>query len=76
MAELMACLTTRGCPDLTSKLDHTKAQTQPSGKGGYSDVWQGTLMDGRAVALKCLRGDEKLLKVRYMLLLLFLRVAY
>ncbi|CAE6461817.1 unnamed protein product [Rhizoctonia solani] len=52
--QIMAYLTNIRCPDLTHNLDETYFGG-PIQNGGYGEVSQGKLNDGRIVALKCLR---------------------
>ncbi|KAG8724957.1 hypothetical protein FRC09_011546 [Ceratobasidium sp. 395] len=50
--EIVKCLKTHHCLDITSKLDVSECSSQPVAGGGFADVHQGRLQDGRKVAIK------------------------
>ncbi|KAG8792203.1 hypothetical protein FRC12_006840 [Ceratobasidium sp. 428] len=57
--------------DISTHLDLSLCNETAISRGGFGDVFQGTLLDGTKVALKCLRlyvdmgeGNQKTLKVR------------
>lgn len=57
VAGIVAELAGHGCPDVTWELDRveTSLDAPPTAKCGPSNVWKGTLLDGRNVALKRMR---------------------
>ncbi|KAG8716715.1 hypothetical protein FRC09_015317 [Ceratobasidium sp. 395] len=48
-------LTAHRCPNVTLDLDITQCHSMPSFTGGFSDIYEGRLLDGAKVAIKCLR---------------------
>ncbi|KAF8602231.1 WD40 repeat-like protein [Ceratobasidium sp. AG-I] len=66
--EMFDCLVLHGCTDLTSLMNPDRYSTAAIVNGGFGDVWQGVMIDGKMVAIKSLRlhmileGDEKGMK--------------
>ncbi|KAG8713011.1 hypothetical protein FRC09_019226 [Ceratobasidium sp. 395] len=52
---IVECLVNHGCPNISSRLDPTQCNEFPISRGGFGDVYQGALLDGTKVALKCFR---------------------
>ncbi|KAG8723438.1 hypothetical protein FRC09_003340 [Ceratobasidium sp. 395] len=44
-----------GCPDVTDQLDLSRCTKSPVARGGSSDIYQGMLVGGEKVAIKCPR---------------------
>ncbi|KAF8751146.1 kinase-like protein [Rhizoctonia solani] len=60
---IMAHLTNRRCPNLTELLDTLECSKVPVNRGGFGDIWQGKLTDGRSIAMKRIyQGERKLNK--------------
>ncbi|CAE6507230.1 unnamed protein product [Rhizoctonia solani] len=59
--EIIAHLTSRGCPDLTRSLDSARCERTNS-SGGYGEIWRGVLSTNKRVALKQLYSDPKMNK--------------
>ncbi|KAG8749373.1 hypothetical protein FRC11_011403, partial [Ceratobasidium sp. 423] len=60
---IMAHLTNRRCPNLTDRIDTARCSKVPVNRGGYGDIWQGTLIDGRPIAMKRIyQGERKINK--------------
>ncbi|KAF8604112.1 kinase-like protein [Ceratobasidium sp. AG-I] len=55
LVELIAHLGDHGCQDITDRLDLNSCSAYPVSNGGFSDVYQGKLLDGSQVAIKTLR---------------------
>ncbi|KAG9124470.1 hypothetical protein FRC07_011528 [Ceratobasidium sp. 392] len=53
--EIVKCLKAHHCLDMTSKLDISECSSHAFAGGGFADVYQGRLQDGRKVAIKCPR---------------------
>ncbi|KAG9125689.1 hypothetical protein FRC07_006610 [Ceratobasidium sp. 392] len=53
--EIVACLTDRGCTNITDQLDEASCSSFPVSCGGYGDVYRGTLKCGTKVAIKTMR---------------------
>lgn len=71
VGEILVHLGQHGCNNVTRQLDEYKSSEYPVSDGGFGDVYQGSLRDGRPVSLKCLRmhldsteDAKKQLKVR------------
>ncbi|QRV82259.1 Serine/threonine-protein kinase [Ceratobasidium sp. AG-Ba] len=52
VSEIVECLKAHHCLDITSKLEMSKCGPHPVAGGGFADVYQGSLQDGRKVAIK------------------------
>ncbi|KAG8790414.1 hypothetical protein FRC12_011929 [Ceratobasidium sp. 428] len=48
-------LVSHGCPNISSRLDAAQCNEFPISRGGFGDVYQGALLGGTKVALKCFR---------------------
>ncbi|KAG8790203.1 hypothetical protein FRC12_012534 [Ceratobasidium sp. 428] len=65
VATIIAILTEHLCCEITNQLDLAKCQHgSPFARGGFGDIYQGTLKGGEKVAIKCARlylqeDDEK-----------------
>ncbi|CAE6358974.1 unnamed protein product [Rhizoctonia solani] len=60
---IMAHLTNRRCPNLTDLIDNLRCSKVPVNRGGFGDIWQGALTDGRPIAMKRIyQGERKLNK--------------
>ncbi|CAE6434359.1 unnamed protein product [Rhizoctonia solani] len=60
---IMAHLTNRRCPNLTDSIDTARCGKVPVSRGGYGDIWQGMLLDGRPIAMKRIyQGERKINK--------------
>ncbi|KAJ1299797.1 hypothetical protein OPQ81_000696 [Rhizoctonia solani] len=60
---IMAHLTNRRCPNLTDMIDRKRCSKVPVNRGGYGDIWQGMLIDGRPIAMKRIyQGERKINK--------------
>lgn len=55
MSEILGHLGQHGCEDVTHQLVESKSSEHPLSRGGFGDVYQGALQDGRPVSLKLLR---------------------
>ncbi|CAE6345870.1 unnamed protein product [Rhizoctonia solani] len=55
-SDIIAYLVQYGCPDVTDELDARHSAVEPVAVGGCSDVYDGKLLDGTPVAIKCPRG--------------------
>ncbi|KAF8755501.1 SLA1 homology domain 1, SHD1 [Rhizoctonia solani] len=54
--EIVSHLVARGCPEISSQLMLSSFSDYPTiSEGGFSDIYQGQLLDGTVVALKVLR---------------------
>ncbi|KAF8602271.1 kinase-like protein [Ceratobasidium sp. AG-I] len=53
--KVFECLLRHGCIDISSDLDHTKHSSIAVAGGSFGDIWQGKLVSGEKVAIKCLR---------------------
>ncbi|KAG8795449.1 hypothetical protein FRC12_014266, partial [Ceratobasidium sp. 428] len=53
-------LVDHGCPNMSSRLNTAQCNEFPISRGGFGDVYRGTLSNGTKVALKCFRfyGNE------------------
>ncbi|KAG9119625.1 hypothetical protein FRC07_005279 [Ceratobasidium sp. 392] len=62
-ADIIPHLINSGCPDVSDKLDLSQCATHPIAGGGFGDIFQGVLVGGTKVAIKCprlfLRNDEQ-----------------
>ncbi|KAG8790267.1 hypothetical protein FRC12_012341 [Ceratobasidium sp. 428] len=47
----------RGCQDLSSALDLERCPQYPIARGGFGDIFEGTLKNGQSVAIKCFRSS-------------------
>ncbi|KAF8598747.1 kinase-like protein [Ceratobasidium sp. AG-I] len=54
-SDVIAHLTAHHCPDVTTTLNLPLCHDSPKFRGGFSDIYQGVLLDRTAVAIKCLR---------------------
>ncbi|KAH7329862.1 kinase-like domain-containing protein [Rhizoctonia solani] len=68
-SEIIKSLIQHGCKETTPSLNHEKCDQLPTEIGGFGDVYQGVLLDGTKVAVKCIRPSvasnddgQKLLK--------------
>lgn len=53
--EMFDCLVQHGCTDLSLLMDPNQYSSVAIAGGGFGDVWQGKMLDGTKVAIKCLR---------------------
>ncbi|KAF8596165.1 kinase-like protein [Ceratobasidium sp. AG-I] len=53
--EIFNCLVEHGCVDISQHIDPTKYSSIATAGGSFGDVWQGMLLNGDKVAVKCLR---------------------
>lgn len=53
--EMFDCLLEHGCDDFTSRMDPNQYSSMATAGGSFGDVWKGMLLNGRQVAIKCLR---------------------
>ena len=54
MSEVFDCLLKHGCADLSLDMNPIEHSAAIAG-GSFGDVWQGRLVSGEKVAIKCLR---------------------
>ncbi|KAF8727742.1 Protein tyrosine kinase, partial [Rhizoctonia solani] len=54
-ADVVSRLIDHGCKDLSDSVDHSSFGEYPFSTGGFSDVYDGRMLDGMKVALKLLR---------------------
>ncbi|KAG8779062.1 hypothetical protein FRC12_024663 [Ceratobasidium sp. 428] len=54
-SEIVSHLVDRGCKDVTSELDIDRCGDHPIAGGGFGDIYQGMLIGGMEVAIKCPR---------------------
>ncbi|KAF8755390.1 GAT domain [Rhizoctonia solani] len=54
-ADVVSRLIDHGCKDLSDSVDHSSFGEYPFSTGGFSDVYDGRMLDGTKVALKLLR---------------------
>ncbi|CAE6533310.1 unnamed protein product [Rhizoctonia solani] len=55
ISEVVALISLRGLPNLTSEVDAMRCTTNPFAGGGFGDVYRGYLRNGLKVAIKCPR---------------------
>ncbi|KAG9082485.1 hypothetical protein FS749_006814, partial [Ceratobasidium sp. UAMH 11750] len=55
LPEIISCLGSRGCANITDQLDPGSCSQYPISHGGFGDIFRGTLNDGRQVAIKTMR---------------------
>ncbi|KAF8602302.1 kinase-like protein [Ceratobasidium sp. AG-I] len=53
--EMFQCLLRHGCVDLSQSLDPGQYSVAALAGGSFGDIWQGRLLNGDKVAIKCLR---------------------
>ncbi|KAG8742296.1 hypothetical protein FRC10_001720 [Ceratobasidium sp. 414] len=54
-SEVVACLTNRGCINITDLLDENSCSNYPISSGGFGDIYRGMLDSGTQVAIKTMR---------------------
>ncbi|KAG8690353.1 hypothetical protein FRC11_012201 [Ceratobasidium sp. 423] len=59
---IVAHLTDQRCPNLTDMIDPARCSKVSVDSGGYTDIWQGMLVDGRPIAMK--RQRERKMNTR------------
>ncbi|CAE6441514.1 unnamed protein product [Rhizoctonia solani] len=52
--EILRHLTQHGCEDVSQELRNSQSE-YPVSTGGFGDIYRGTLRDGKAIGLKCVR---------------------
>ncbi|KAG8683278.1 hypothetical protein FRC08_014379, partial [Ceratobasidium sp. 394] len=55
LPEIISCLGSRGCANMTDQLDPESCSQYPISHGGFGDIFRGTLNNGRQVAIKTMR---------------------
>lgn len=70
MSEVIMRLVGHGCRNLSNHLNISRCASLPFSRGGFGDVYKGSLRDGTVVALKCIKitvdqrdEEQKALKV-------------
>ncbi|KAF8600104.1 kinase-like protein [Ceratobasidium sp. AG-I] len=53
--EMFDCLLEHGCVDFTSRMDPSQHSSIATAGGSFGDIWKGKLLNGKQVAIKCLR---------------------